>query len=1368
MNLDGDRVYEGAIAVTLRGTQVVDWTGSAPPGVTLDRVFIGPDPDGLGGIQVATATVVSAPTRGLLEKLLTLRKGNRAMTLVVGVTDGARTWLYGPDPQAATIELPADQAARQLQSVLDETDSTAAFNRLVALRRAAESGGVGWTNNGLFAKHHLEHNVAIRVDWSHHGQQARPLLGLRGHRLLEGLGFRTTPGSGGTLILTSTGSTPRAVAVLLDETEHFDARSARYQLTPIAFALAVAQRQELPWVIAFRKDQIRLYPGRDGVGIGQKGQVETFFEIDLSAIDDAQAALLTLVFSAEALVKGGTTDELLRDSARYATGLGARLRQRIYEDVVPPIAKAVAERLPSIGLAVDASGLQTAYSLTLRILFRLLFQAYAEDRGLLPSGRNEGYDANSLKTIARRNLEIEVADFGDAASIWLDLVQVWNAIDHGNKQWQVPAYNGGLFSGVSTRSDEGAMLARLSLPDSVLGPALQHLLVDATHEDVLGPVDFRALSVREFGTIYEGLLESSLSIADSDLTTDRNGAWVPAGPGDEVQASKGAVYFHGASGERKATGSYFTPKVVVDHLIERSIVPALTQHLDGIAAKLMKGRTVSRTEFFDFRVADLAMGSGHFLVAAVDKIEALMRTFLTEHDVPDVRQELLTIAGVARAALGSDEVAKSEVEEVGLLRRQVARRCIYGLDINPLAVELARLALWIHTFVPGLPMSNLDHGLVCANSLTGIGTIDEAIDALVGAPESHRAKKPSEYPDTGLDFEIDDRRQESGYQRMVRGAVTDYLEQSLPLLADVANAAEAGKAEVQRAAELLAKANAAAEPARRIFDAAVAVRLGEWRVEITKEEHVTRLVDTTEPAEILSDLRPAHLPAMFPEVFLRDNPGFDILLGNPPWETIKVEEQKWWWLRFPGLGLRRMAKQQQKATIAALRERRPDLVLEYEAEVATVSKYARAIKTGPFDLGSGDTDLYQAFAWRSWQLLRSHGRSATVLPRPAVSGAPLEPWRREILKNGSFTSVCIAINNGHWVFDSPVHASKEFAFTVVERGGDGVVRFAGPFATERDFLQGAGQLAAVPAHEFATWSDVAAFPLIPGPESATVFRAMHHSPTLAARRPGWDFRLTNELHSTNDGKLYDFDLSQTVGVPIFKGESFNLWEPDTGIYYARADAAELRRHLSAKLSVQTRQARSPYLGLDFGTSLPMDRPRIAFRKITSNTNQRTTIAALIPGDVAATEGCQIVLRADADESAEAFLLGVLSSVPFDWAARRWVEINFNFYVMKSLPIARYESSSPLAKRIARVAGRLAAADGRFSEWAAQVGVEVGTAKEESVRSGLIAELDALVSLAYGLSEKQVRHIFATFRRGWDYHERLDAVLEHYANWKEAA
>ena len=1362
---------KGAGVLSLRATQTVDWTGSVPAGASLEKVFIGPDADGLGGIQVAVASVTATPTVQLRQKLHAQRKGNRTITLIVAATDGTSVWLQGPDASATWEPMPIDRALRQLQSVLDEPDSTAAFNHLAALRRQVETGGVGWTNNGLFAKYHLDHNVSGRPDWTMKGEQAKALRDLRGQRLIEALGFRATSGPGGSLILTAAegdSDAPRAVAVVLNEAEHFDAKSPRYQLTPIAFALAVAQRRELQWVIGLRKDQLRLYPGKDGVGVGQKGQVETYFEIDLGGIDDDQVAFLTLVFTAAALAKDGTADALLRDSARYATGLGNRLRQRIYEGVVPPIAEAVAERLPSIGRSIDADGLQIAYKLTLRILFRLLFQAYAEDRGLLPYGRSDGYTANSLKTIAQRNLDVDETDFGDAASIWLDLVQVWNAIDQGNKQWQVPAYNGGLFTADDASSEEGALLARLSLPDSVLGPALQHLLIDLTPEGTLGPVDFRALSVREFGTIYEGLLESSLSIADADLTTDRSGAWVPAGKGETVEAEKGSVYFHGASGERKATGSYFTPKVVVDHLIERSIVPALTRHLDVIAAKIAKGEQVSRAEFFDFRVADLAMGSGHFLVAAVDKIEALMRTFLTENDVPDVRDELLKIAGVARQALGDDEVAKSEVEEIGLLRRQVARRCVYGLDINPLAVELARLALWIHTFVPGLPMSNLDHGLVCANSLTGIGTLDEAIDSLVGAPEVRGAAKTAAVSDGGFDFEVEGGRQETGHQLMVRKAVTEYLRSSLPLLADVANASEASKTELRAAADLLAKAKAAAAPASRIFDAAIAVRIGEWSVAITKEEHVARLVETTEPTKLVADLNPAHMPVLFPEVFVRDNPGFDVLLGNPPWETVKVEEQKWWWLRFPGLGLRRMAKLEQKIAIAELRQRRPDLVAEYEADVASAAKYARALNNGPFELGSGDTDLYQVFAWRYWHLLRASGRSAVVLPRPAVSGAPLETWRRAVLADGSFPSVCLAINNGHWVFDEPVHASKEFAFTVLERSAERMVRFAGPFASEFEFLRGADQLAEAPSAEFARWSDVAAFPLMPDAASSAIYQKMHQGPRFADVREGWDFRLTDELHATGDASLYDFNLDAEGKVPIYKGESFNLWNPDTGIYYARADLANLRTHFQAKLLSQTRNARSPYFGLAFKTAVPMDRPRIAYRNVTSNTNQRTCVAALIPGGVSATHGCHIVIRADGDTRAEAFLLGVLSSTPFDWSARRWVEINFSLYLMKGLPIPRYELGSARVERVVEVAGRLAAVDGRYSEWAAEVGVGVGTAKEDQVKSTLVAELDALVSLLYGLSAEQVTHVFATFHRGSDYQDRLDSVLEHFENWKGAA
>lgn len=1365
---------EARSSLTLRAEQIVDWTGTAPAGVHLHKVYIGPDPDGLGGLQIATATVGAEPGRGMLDKLFTLRKGSRTITLVVAVTDGNRTWLYGPDPRTDIIVLAANQAQRQLQSVLDEPDSTAAFNRIAALRRQVDSGGVGWTNNGLFAKHHLEHNVPSRPDWTSKGEQAKPLLALRGKQLIEALGFRTTAGTGDTQILAAASGDseePRAVAVLLDESEHFDAKSPRYQLTPIAFGLAVAQRQGLPWVIGLRKDAIRLYPGTVGVGVGQKGQVETFFEIDLSAIDDTHAALLALVFSATALAKEGTTDELLRDSARYATGLGLRLRQRIYEEVVPPIARAVAERLPTIGLKIDTDGLHTAYALTLRILFRLLFQAYAEDRGLLPSGRNEGYDANSLKTIARRNLAIDATDFGDAASIWLDLVQVWNAIDQGNKQWQVPAYNGGLFASAPTHSTEGALLARLSLPDSVLGPALQHLLVDVTPEGVPGPVDFRALSVREFGTIYEGLLESSLSKADVDLTTDRDGTWKPAANGEMVDVSKGDVYFHGASGERKATGSYFTPKVVVDHLIERSITAALGAHLDKIASKLAKGQHVTRSEFFDFRVADLAMGSGHFLVAAIDKIEALMRTFLTEHDVPDVRQELLSIAGEAREALGTDEIAKSEVEEVGLLRRQIARRCIYGLDINPLAVELARLALWIHTFVPGLPMSNLDHGLACANSLTGIGSIDEAIDSLVGGNERRSPASTAAAVDGGFDFEVDAVRLESGHQLMVRRAVTNYLNQALPLLADVANASEASKAEVQRSAELLMKAREAADPASRIFDAAAAVRIGKWSVAITKEEHVTRLVETTEPKRIIADLNPAHMPVLFPEVFVRENPGFDVLLGNPPWEELQVEESKFWNRYFPGVV--RSKGTDLKARIAAYRSERPDLFRDFQREVEIVSAMRQVLLTGPYPgLGTGDVDLYAAFAWRFWQLCRESGAVAFVVPRSLVNSAGGAEWRSDVFASSSVEIVTLT-NNRQWLF--PIHPQFTVALINADKSATPPfeIRIAGPFHDEESFIHGKESMGSTTLPLLAAASTGAAVPNLPDAKGADIFTQLRKAPRLDEKRPGWDMRPVREFDATNDRPTFDAGGEAPGRLPVRGGAGFDLWTPETSQVYAWADPMVVEDALLAKRQRQIGLSSSAFYGMPAEwaadrKTISFRGPRIAFRDITKDTNSRTCIAALVPPGTVLTNKAPYFFNRSGDVKAEAFLLGVLSSIPLDWYARRYVEISMNLHILKGFPIPPYVPGTALVDRVVQVAGRLAAADSRFGDWADQVGVDVQTATIDAVKSDLVAELDALVSLLYGLTEDQVRHVFATFHRGWDFQDRLDAVLEHYMKWEAAA
>ena len=168
-------------------------------------------------------------------------------------------------------------------------------------------------------------------------------------------------------------------------------------------------------------------------------------------------------------------------------------------------------------------------------------------------------------------------------------------------------------------------------------------------------------------------------------------------------------------------------------MLNYALEPALADHISRLDA--IADDRAAADAFFDFRVADIAMGSGHFLVAAIDRIERSLSSYLVKRQLTDVIAELARLRNSAREALGplADSV---EIEDAQLLRRQIARRCIYGVDLNPIAVELARLSVWIHTFIPGLPLSFLDHNLVVGNSLVGIATIEEADEWLkeISAP----------------------------------------------------------------------------------------------------------------------------------------------------------------------------------------------------------------------------------------------------------------------------------------------------------------------------------------------------------------------------------------------------------------------------------------------------------------------------------------------------------------------------------------------------------------------------------------------------------------------------------------------------------
>ncbi len=784
----------------------------------------------------------------------------------------------------------------------------------------------------------------------------------------------------------------------------------------------------------------------------------------------------------------------------------------------------------------------------------------------------------------------------------------------------------------------------------------------------------------------------------------------------------------------------------------QALEPALDEHLERLSDLIEAGDEVAAAEeLFDFRVADIAMGSGHFLVDAVDHIEARLSSFLASHPLPAISDELERLRQEALRRLG-ELGTEVQIEQAALIRRLVARRCIYGVDINPLAVELARLALWIHTFVPGLPLSLLDRTLVCGNSLTGIGTLEEAAAAIEGSSGGPR-----------------------GHMSLAVDQIEQFLARARIPLHRLGRIVDATPRDIEEAREAQVEATEAVKTADHLFDLAVAARLGEAEalLEIS-EESICGHEQLGAAAELADSLKALHFPVAFPEVFLREKSGFDCIVGNPPWEEATVEELGFWALRYPGL--KSMTQAKQRRTIAELKDERPDLVAEYEAELGRAEVYRRVLLAGPYPgMGKGDPDVYKAFCWRFWQLICPGGRIGVVLPRSALAAAGTALWREKILDQGRFADVTTLLNRGGWVFDDAEHRYTIGLVSIRKgRGKAPEVRLIGPFNSRASYDAGVDTpRVAFSVDEFKTWSSGAAFPLLPSAESGEVFLKLRRHPRLDSDEHPWKVRAVTELHATNDKRHMILDPPSTDGLwPVYKGASFDIWEPDTGEYYAWVDPKYICDVLQQRRVRQARLSRSAFSELPAGViaderTLPCRSPRIAFRDVARATDSRTVRVALIPPEVVITNKGPQFVWSRGDERDQAFLLGVMCSIPLDWYARRWVEVNLNFHILYPFPIPNPPVDAPLRQRVQEISGLLAAVDERWADWAAAVGVPVGSVGAEE-KEDLIAELDAAVALLYGLEEPDIQIIFETFHTGWDYQPRLDGVLEHYRRLRRLA
>ncbi|MDE0446768.1 MAG: hypothetical protein OXH96_08865 [Spirochaetaceae bacterium] len=1039
------------------------WTPGRRSGLEATGLYLG---KGAHGIEVAVAQRDAVPTRTTLLETWKHRRGGRAAPVVLVVLHREGAALCGASGEEPPVYPRADvgQVERLCREVLAQPDRHSALRFLAQVLPSLETALPGLNNEGLLAMHELEHGAPGRRDWCDAARKAAKAVGRREEGLLTALGFQVERLDNLTSLLRG-GDRRVALAVMLRETESPEAGTERFNsLSPVSYALAKADSENLSWVVLVQANRLRLYSTDVDAGVGRRGRTETFIECQPSLLSDQHLPYLWLLYSAEALAPDGSLRQILTESHRFAGSLAERLRERIYDRVVPALAQgiAAARNLKN----TSPIQLDRTYEMALTVLFRLLFIAYAEDRDLLPYRFNESYRRRSLKQKAQELADCVARDVPIAGgnSHWQETALLWEAVAGGNREWSVPAYDGGLFTSDREVSAVGAELAGIMVPNEDFEAALRDLLVIETAEGVPGPVDFRSLGVREFGTIYEGLLESELALAETDLALNKQGGYMPVRRSQPVVVARGQVYLHNRSGARKSSGSYYTKQFAVEHLLDGSLQPALADHFARLADL---DDTDAAEAFFDFRVADIAMGSGHFLIAAIDRIEKAMADFLARRNLPGVRRELAALREAALRELGELGEATT-IEDGQLLRRLIARRCVYGVDLNALSVQLARLSVWIHTFVPGLPLSVLDHTLVRGNSLVGVGTVEEI------------RRKFEEM--SGTLFAVD---------------AESLLGDAAKPLNRLANLNDATLRDVAAARQAIHEANMAVAGTAALFDLVAAGPISnDRRVVGFAFEDWERVAGSVKTARAvaqarkdLAGLHVLHFPVAFPEVFLRERPGFDVIIGNPPWQEATLEEHAFWARHFRGL--RSLPQRQQEAEKARLRKARRDLVRVYEAELDEMERVRKALVGGSYPgMGTGDPDLYKAFCWRFWHLSAAEGgRIGVVLPRSALAAKGSQEFRATIFDRSARVEVTMLVNNRQWVFPE-VHPQYSIGLASIAHGApdEESIRLRGPFASLPAFTEGARQPpAAFGRHEVLSWNDSASLPLLPSDRSAEIF-----------------------------------------------------------------------------------------------------------------------------------------------------------------------------------------------------------------------------------------------------------------------------------------
>lgn len=1121
----------------------------------------------------------------------------------------------------------------------------------------------------------------------------------------------------------------------------------------------------------FVSNGLRLRVLRDNIRLSR----QAFVEFDLQAMfDGRQYADFALLWRLchESRVQADRPDHCwLERWSKVAAEQGLRALDQLRTGVETAV-KALGRGF----LACPANaGLRTAlrqkrlapleyYRQLLRVVYRLLFLFVAEDRGLLldPAAADDArdrfarfYSAARLRRIAERLRGGPHTDLHEGLSLVLNRLGTAGCPDLA-----LPAL-GGLFDPARTPDLAGCRLANADLLDAV------RALSVISDGQARRSVDYRNLGAEELGSVYESLLELHPRF-DPDATT--------------------FILEAAAGNERKTTGTYYTPTALITCLLDSVLDPVL----DEAAA-----RPDAEAAILNLKVCDPACGSGHFLITAAHRIAKRLAAVRTLEDEP--------APDAVRHAL-----------------RDVIGRCVYGVDINPMAVELCQVALWMEAIEPGRPLSFLDHHVQCGNSLLG------ATPALLTAGIPDDAFEPIEGDEKKVCSAL---KQKNKEERRGQGSWLDELQPPQQLgnlsaamarLEGLSDDTVEGVHEKERAFAALQSEDAYRNSGHLLADAWCAAFV--WKRvkndDLLPMTHKAfrRIEDNPDgigPREYAEVRRLAaryqffHWHLAFPGVFCHptdgepaENPqagwsgGFDVVLGNPPWERIKLQEQEWFAAHgrpdiagartaaIRGRLIRELEGQDPALHRAFLDDRRK---AEGESHLVRDSSGVddeTGRRWGLFPLcGRGDVNTYSLFAELNRNLIQYTGRVGCIVPGGIASDDTTKAFFQDLVESRSLASL-FGFENEEFLFPGVHHSTKFCLLTITGKGQAGDETPFAFFARQVDDLEQPGRLFMLSPDDLRLLNpNTGTCPVFRTAKDAELTKGIHRRvPVLLKDGPPtanpWGIRFLAMLHMANDSGLFktaadlqadgwhlDGNVYRKGGdeyLPLYEAKMFHQFDHRWGTYEGQTEAQANQGKLPELTPEQHadphRLALPRYWVPDnaVGERLKDRWERgwmLGWRDIARNTDARTVIAGVLPR-VGVGHKAPLVLPSGSPGEV-ACLYANLSSFVLDYAARQKVGgATLAIFLLKQFPVlapSEYAKSCHWAP------------EQTMSEWIVPRVLElVYTAADlkplaedcgyvgdpfvwdEGRRFQLRCELDAAFFHLYGLSEADAAYILDTF------------------------